>query len=141
MEIEFPSGFCYLILYFFKCQNVIKHITSIYLMNLDIFLEWNRVKTKSNILPIVFFELTNLSAICRFCYREKKKHAIKSLKWIIQITIQDTVGLKRIEVVNLTIKQVFGYNWFHFPFSFTWLPKLRCAIGEAKDQRGQVWDL
>ena len=73
MEIEFPSGFCYLILYFFKCQNVIKHITSIYLMNLDIFLEWNRVKTKSNILPIVFFELTNLSAICRFCYREKKK--------------------------------------------------------------------
>ena len=110
-------------------------------MNLNIFLEWNRVEAKSNILPIVFFELTNLSAICRFYYRKKNSHDIKSLKWIIQITIQDTVGLKRIEVVNLTIKQVFGYNRFHSPFTFTLLPKLRCALREADHQRGQVWDL
>ena len=48
-------------------------------MNLNIFLEWNRVEAKSNILPIVFFELTNLSAICRFCYR--KKIAMISKVW------------------------------------------------------------
>lgn len=36
------------------------------------------------ILPIVFFLLTALSALCRFCYREEKALRFKRSKWIIE---------------------------------------------------------
>lgn len=51
--------------------------------------------SQPGILPMVFFLLTALSALCRFCYRKEKKDvSFKSSKWITE-TANNKTGQKQ----------------------------------------------